>query len=73
MSCAWLIAVLEKAADRRGRVAGVAVFSEPHPTMLGDRATAVLVELEGETYAEAKRNCLDYAALHFPWLEVSER
>jgi hypothetical protein len=67
---AWLVVILA-AAPNGPRVVGAKVFSEPHPTVTGERTTAVLVELEGETYEEAKRNCLEYAALHFPWLEVT--
>lgn len=69
---AWLVAILAPAPGG-AHVVGVAVFSEPHPTLTGRRVSAVLVELGGLTYAEAKQHCLDYAALHFPWLEVSQR
>lgn len=49
------------------------VFSEPHPTIIGLQATAVVWETKAADYGQAKRELLRFAKQTWPWLKITNR
>lgn len=49
------------------------IFSEPHPTIIGLQATAVVWETKAANYDLARRELLRFAKQTWPWMKITNR